>query len=184
NGFIHRFQTLSKVLGLLSLPDLPKLLIGDRPDLEGEGFFYKRFQGFFSVEKSVLRAERFQLEGPSMEVILSGTLDFPGNKVDALVGVRPLQTLDQILRGVPLLGKLVGGSREALFETTFDVVGALAEPKVRIRPVDSLAPGILRDIFNVPAEIVNRSKAFFDSLDTDDESEETLEEEAGDGSSK
>ncbi|MBF0284061.1 MAG: AsmA-like C-terminal domain-containing protein [Magnetococcales bacterium] len=150
NGVIRRMKLLSTLLGLLSLSELLNLLRGDRPDLEGHGFYYKTLASDFSLDESVWRTNRLELSGPSMKIVISGSVDYPGDQLDLLAGIRPLQTLDKIINSVPLLGKMVSGSRETLLETQFHIHGSPQDPSVTLKPVDSVAPGVLRDILDLP----------------------------------
>ncbi|MBF0178654.1 MAG: AsmA-like C-terminal domain-containing protein [Magnetococcales bacterium] len=157
-GKIRRLGFLSRLLGLFSLKELPHLVVGDRPDLDGTGLHYKEFQGTLSISDNVWNIDRMWLKSPSMNIVFTGKVDFPKDQVDLLVGMRPLQTLDALVTGVPLLGKLVTGDRQAVLETQFDVSGSTQDPQARIRPVTSLAPGLLRDILAVPMKIFDRIK--------------------------
>ncbi|MBF0295079.1 MAG: AsmA-like C-terminal domain-containing protein [Magnetococcales bacterium] len=157
-GKIRRLGFLSRLLGLFSLKELPHLVVGDRPDLDGTGLHYKEFQGTLSISDNVWNIDRMWLKSPSMNIVFTGKVDFPKDQVDLLVGMRPLQTLDALVTGVPLLGKLVTGDRQTVLETQFDVSGSTQDPQARIRPVTSLAPGLLRDILAVPMKIFNRIK--------------------------
>ncbi|MBF0620539.1 MAG: AsmA-like C-terminal domain-containing protein [Magnetococcales bacterium] len=157
-GEIRRFQLLSKLLGLLSLAELPRLLILDRPDLTKEGFFFDTLSMPIKINNSVVMADGFEMVGPSMKVVASGNASVPADKLDLLVGVRPLQTLDEILTKLPVLGQILGGSREAILETQFDVSGKLNDPQVVLKPMASLAPGILKDLISIPGKLINKAK--------------------------
>jgi uncharacterized protein YhdP len=152
NGSFARLEFFSTILGLFSLKDLPNLVVGDRPDLDSKGFSYNSFKGELVFEDSILRTNSLEMEGPSMKIVLSGWVDLPDDRIKLRVGIRPLQTLDSIISKVPLLGTLLAGSRGAVLETQFSVEGKLSKPKVRIRPLSSLIPGIFHDILNAPTK--------------------------------
>ncbi|MBF0626923.1 MAG: AsmA-like C-terminal domain-containing protein [Magnetococcales bacterium] len=157
DGKIRRFGFLATLLGLFSLKDLPKLVIGDRPDLDGSGLHYKDFQGAFAIHDSVWTIDRMKLVSPSMNLVVTGKVDFPRDRVALLVGMRPLQVLDDLINGLPLVGKWVTGDRQSIVETQFDVTGSTAAPQVAIRPVSSLVPGLLRDWIDIPLEWLRRA---------------------------
>ncbi|MBF0191998.1 MAG: AsmA-like C-terminal domain-containing protein [Magnetococcales bacterium] len=156
-GKIRRLGFLSTLLGLFSLKDLPDLVVGTRPDLDVAGLHYKAFHGTFAIHDSVWTIDRMKLLSPSMNLVVTGKVDFPRDRVDLLVGVRPLQALDDLVNGVPLLGKWVTGDRRSVVETLFDVSGSTQAPQATIRPVASLAPGLLRDLLHVPLEWLRRT---------------------------
>jgi hypothetical protein len=41
---------------------------------------------------------------------------------------------------------MVGGKAEAVQAIDFTVTGGLADPRVQVKPVSTLAPGVLRDL--------------------------------------
>ncbi|GAB0056586.1 hypothetical protein SIID45300_00894 [Candidatus Magnetaquicoccaceae bacterium FCR-1] len=157
DGKVRRLGFVATLLGLFSLKDLPKLVVGARPDLDVTGLHYREFQGDFAIRESVWVIDRMQLLSPSMNMVVTGRIDFPGDAVELLVGMRPLQTLDSLVNTVPLLGKLVTGDRQAVVETQFDVTGSTSAPQATIRPVSSLAPGLLRDWINAPIDWIKRA---------------------------
>lgn len=150
DGTIARLGVLSQVLGVFSLKELPNLVFMDRPDLIANGFSYDRIKSKVTLRRSVAKLTEFSMDGPSMKMVLSGDINFPDQRLDLLLGIRPIQTLDKIISSVPLLGTLVAGHREAVLETVFDISGALDDPKVSIRPVASIIPGIVRDFLTKP----------------------------------
>ncbi len=156
-GTISRLGILSQVLGVFSLKDLPNLVFMDRPDLIANGFRYDRIQGQATLKRSVATLEKLNLEGPSMNMMVSGTIHFPKKQLNLLLGIRPIQTLDRIISNVPVLGTLVAGDREAVLETLFDINGSMDEPQVSIRPVASIIPGIVRDMLTKPDDSMKES---------------------------
>ncbi|MBF0152254.1 MAG: AsmA-like C-terminal domain-containing protein [Magnetococcales bacterium] len=153
-GVVHRLHLMASLLGLLSLPDLPNLIVGDRPDLAGTGFYYEKMQGNFTLKNGLWHSDQWALTGPSMKIVASGDINLVTRQLDMLVGIQPLQTIDRIINRVPILGKLVSGSREAIVETLFQVSGPWSDPVTRIKPVDSLAPGIVRDLIDLPGKLL------------------------------
>ncbi|MBF0272485.1 MAG: AsmA-like C-terminal domain-containing protein [Magnetococcales bacterium] len=167
-GKIRRLGFLSTLLGLFSLKDLPDLVVGTRPDLDVTGLHYKAFQGAFAIHDSVWTIDRMKLLSPSMNLVVTGKVDFPQDRVDLLVGMRPLQALDDLVNGVPLLGKWVTGDRRSVVETLFDVTGSTHAPQATLRPVSSLAPGLLRDLLHVPLDWLRRTSEKSESGDKED----------------
>ncbi len=151
-GSFTKLQFFNTIFGLLSLKDLPNLIVGDRPDLDSKGFSYSNFKGKLIFEDSILRTDSMVMNGPSMKIVISGLVDLPKEHIKLLLGIRPLQTLDSIISKVPLLGAILTGNRGAVLETQFTVEGQLDDPQVKIRPLSTLTPGIVRDILHTPAD--------------------------------
>jgi hypothetical protein len=60
----------------------------------------------------------------------------------------PLYGINNVFGQIPVLGLLLGGgSNEGLFGITYEVVGTLSQPVLRVNPVSAMAPGVLRKIF-------------------------------------
>ncbi|OSM05231.1 hypothetical protein MAIT1_03396 [Magnetofaba australis IT-1] len=148
-GSLRQVSSLSSLLGLFSLQKLPNLLMGDRPDLESNGFYFETLSGGLRLSDGALFSDQgVTLTGPSLKIVVSGEANISEDRLNLLVGARPLQTLDAIVSKVPLLGKLVAGERDAVLETQFGVTGPLRDPKVRLKPMSAIAPGIIRDILH------------------------------------
>jgi hypothetical protein len=45
----------------------------------------------------------------------------------------------------------MGGEKEGLFGITYEVVGRPGNPVLRVNPISALAPGLLRKVFEFPA---------------------------------
>ncbi|MBF0158010.1 MAG: AsmA-like C-terminal domain-containing protein [Magnetococcales bacterium] len=153
NGVLRKMGLFARLLALFSLDELPGLLTGDRPDLAKDGVYYHMLQIPVTLKESIANLHHAELSGPSMKIVVSGSVDWLHSQQQLLVGLRPLQLLDRLVNLVPLLGKLLSGSRETLIEYQFDVTGSSQDPVVHLRPFDSLAPGILKDILTIPGKI-------------------------------
>nr|CRH05380.1 Conserved membrane protein of unknown function [Candidatus Magnetococcus massalia] len=145
-GRVERFKLLSALLGLFSLQELPSLLAGDRPDLAGEGFYYRTLEGNFSLDEGQFHTAGISLTGPSMKLVVSGEAGLESGELEMLAGVRPLQSLDAVVTALPILGTILSGGRKTLLETQFNVGGTFEQPEVLLKPISTVAPGIVRDI--------------------------------------
>lgn len=86
--------------------------------------------------------------GTSAAVTFDGSLDFAANRVAIRGTYVPAYALNSIFSKLPVLGMLLsGGPNEGLLGVTFEVVGALSGPTLRINPMSAVAPGFLRKIF-------------------------------------
>jgi hypothetical protein len=156
NGVMLRMGFLAQLLGLFSLGDLPGLLMGDRPDLSGDGVYYHTWRMPFVMRDSRIRVDAGALTGPSMKIVWSGHADLPQNKTEMLVGIRPFQNIDAIINQIPLLGAMIAGSRKTIIEYQFDVTGKLSDPDIMLKPINSLAFGILKDILQLPEYLLRQ----------------------------
>jgi hypothetical protein len=51
----------------------------------------------------------------------------------------------------------MGGDKEGLLGITYEVVGRPGNPVLRINPISALAPGLLRKVFEFPANNDNNT---------------------------
>jgi hypothetical protein len=87
--------------------------------------------------------------------VLGGTIDGVINYADDEVHLRgtliPLYGANNLLGQLPIVGLFLGGEKEGLVGVTYEVVGKPAGPVLRVNPLSALAPGLLRKVFEFPA---------------------------------
>ena len=85
--------------------------------------------------------------GPKLTLKLSGTFDHDADALDLRGTLIPSyyllnQGVDQIPVLGPLLSRATGGAVQAV---DFTVKGPASEPIVKVQPLSSIAPGVLRN---------------------------------------
>jgi len=86
--------------------------------------------------------------GTSAGVTFDGTLDFTASRVSMRGTFVPAYALNNLFSKLPVLGMLLGGGpNEGLLGVTFEVVGPMSGPTLRVNPISAVAPGFLRKIF-------------------------------------
>ena len=61
--------------------------------------------------------------------------------------------MNSALGGIPIIGDLVvGRDGEGVFSLTYSVRGSLEKANVSVNPLSALAPGVIRRIFENPAD--------------------------------
>jgi uncharacterized protein (TIGR02099 family) len=104
-----------RVLGLLSLAEIPRRLTLDFSDFFKKGFAFNTVRGDFNFVDGVARTDNMHIDGPAAEIRVSGTTQMRDKLYDQRVEVLPKAG------GVlPALGFLVGGPAGA-------AVGAVAQ---------------------------------------------------------
>ena len=86
--------------------------------------------------------------GPSLGGNLEGVIDYAADRV-ALEGTYvPFFTINNLFSRIPLLGTALGNREtEGLLGITFELVGPVDQPQLRVNPMSLLAPGAIRNIF-------------------------------------
>lgn len=86
--------------------------------------------------------------GPSVGATFDGSLDFATDRISVRGTFVPAYALNNIFSKLPVLGLFLGGGpNEGLVGVTFEVVGPMSGPTLRVNPISAVAPGFLRKIF-------------------------------------
>ncbi len=142
---VVRAPVLAKILGIGSLGGIAALLNGD-----GLPVGKARFPFTWDGERITLRDVRaIGAIGLTADGVFdlrheAATCDLRGNVI-------PAYSLNAALGKVPFLGRfLVGGKGQGVFGIDYRVSGKLADPQVRVNPLTSVAPTVLRRWFIEP----------------------------------
>lgn len=93
-----------RVLGLISLTEVPRRLLLDFSDVFAKGFAFNSAHGNFLFNDGKARTDNLRIDGPAAEIRISGTTDMRGQAYDQRVEVLPKAS------GVfPAIGMLAGG---------------------------------------------------------------------------
>ena len=93
-----------KVLGLLSIAELPKRLVLDFSDIFKKGLSFNRLSGEFQFKQGSAYTCNLAMEGTSVDILLVGVTDMIRETYDQLAIVRPL-----LSDALPMGGALFGG---------------------------------------------------------------------------
>ena len=96
--------TAGRVLGLLSVSNLPRRLTLDFSDLFGAGFDFDTIEGNFVVEAGNAYTNDLYVDGPVAKIEISGRVGIKDQDYDELVTVTPY-----LKSGVTVVGALAGG---------------------------------------------------------------------------
>ena len=143
---------VSEVLGgLPGAPDEPQHKSkAHKKTAEREVIEFDGMKVPFSIGYGQFVIDNAYMRGPLLGVSLVGKADFKLRTLDLGGTYVPLQGLNGGLRGVPLLGELTSGPKgEGTFGIPFAVQGPMAQPQVLVNPIGIVAPGFLREIFQM-----------------------------------
>jgi len=93
-----------KVLGLLSISELPRRLVLDFSDIFKKGLSFNRLSAEFQFKNGIAYTCNFVLDGPSIDILLVGAADMIGKTYNQLAIVRPL-----LSDALPMSGAVFGG---------------------------------------------------------------------------
>lgn len=129
-----------KLLGLISLQNLPRRITLDFKDVFSEGFAFDSIAGKMTVQKGVMRTERLQIDGPAARVVMRGDVDLKRETQRLNVNVRP-ELGDTAALGVAIVNpaaglatwlasKVLQNPLGGMFGYNYLITGTWDEPKV------------------------------------------------------
>ncbi len=140
--------------GLISVRDfsvkgeaaLDRLAAGGPANLPN-GVSFSRARAEFTRQNGQLTIRDGVLKGPMIGGTIEGSID-PGNQLRMSGTFVPMYGLNNMFGQIPIVGLFLGGgSNEGLIGVTYEVVGTLGQPVLRVNPISAMAPGVLRKIF-------------------------------------
>jgi len=124
------------------------------PDLQTEGFDYKQIDINWRLEDGKVYIDAGHLDSAAMEIAFRGTLDLINEQVDALVIVAPLQTMNLIIKNIPILRNILSGK---FISIPFRVQGDIHDPSViamNPKDVGSEMLGVMKRTVKVPMQMI------------------------------
>jgi uncharacterized protein involved in outer membrane biogenesis len=158
DGRVQKGRVIPKIITILNLPTL----LQGKVDLGKDGLPFDKIVGSFTLSNGVLTEDNLVIDSPVMKMSAAGNYDIAADHLDAVVVVSPFGSYSQLLKSIPLFGKLFKGEREGT--ALFEVKGTLQSPDVNYLPLRSFAKGItglaqlafdmLRNTIMLPKEII------------------------------
>ena len=91
------------------------------------------------------------VRGPVLGGTIDGHIDYGADNMDLRGTLIPLYGANNLLGQLPVVGLFLGGEKEGLVGVTYEVVGKPGNPVLHVNPLSALAPGLLRKVFEFPA---------------------------------
>ena len=132
-----------RVLGLLSIAQLPRRLLLDFRDFFAKGFGFNRIHGSIAFADGKARSDDLEIDGPAARIRIRGAADLHARSYDQTVEVEPrtgnlLTAVGAITAGP--VGAAVGAVANAVLSRpigeagmrVYRVTGPWSEPKVEV----------------------------------------------------
>jgi hypothetical protein len=151
HGHINRLTILARIFELMNVANIFMLKL---PDLQTEGFDYKQIDINWRLEDGKVYIDAGHLDSAAMEIAFRGTLDLINEQVDALVIVAPLQTMNLIIKNIPILRNILSGK---FISIPFRVQGDIHDPSViamNPKDVGSEMLGVMKRTVKVPMQMI------------------------------
>ena len=114
----------------------------------GGAVSFRKLQVDFQRSAQQLNIREGAIWGPSIGSTFDGMLDFAADRISVRGTYVPAFGLNNLFSKLPVLGFFLGGGpNEGLVGVTYEIVGPLSGPTLRMNPISAVAPGFLRKIF-------------------------------------
>ncbi|MGE0472804.1 MAG: AsmA-like C-terminal domain-containing protein [Nitrospirales bacterium] len=160
-GYVYRGTVLPRILSLLNLPHV----LRGKEDFESKGFPFKKVTSTLTIEDGKFSTKDFYLNSSIMKVTAAGSYNLERDQLDGVAAVSPFGAYSDLLKKVPLFGRIFAGDRKGLATAMFSLTGTLEEPKVTYLPTESFKTGIsglaqlafdiLKNTVTMPYELLN-----------------------------
>jgi uncharacterized protein (TIGR02099 family) len=145
-----------RVLGLLSLAQLPRRLTLDFRDFFSKGFAFNKLDGDVVLDSGTARTDALVIDGPAAEIHISGAADLRAQTFNQTIEVLPkagnLLTAVGAIAGGPI-GAAIGAAANVVLKKplgqlgakTYRVTGPWKEPKVEVIGREQSRISVVRD---------------------------------------
>lgn len=161
NGVLRQFKTLSKAFSILNVAQLFSLKL---PDMDKEGMPFRKLTGDITLDRGVLHSENLVIDSPAMGVSVIGEHNLTNNKVDLIMAIKPLGTVDTVIKHIPIAGWILAGEEQAVITTHFSVTGPSSDPTVEMLHLSSISTkvfNIFKRTLKLPGTLITDPKKIF-----------------------
>ncbi len=152
DGLIYKANMLTKVLAFLNITEV---IIGESSGLRDKGFGYDAVRVHASVAGGKLIFDEILIDAHTMKVSGVGVVDLAAKTVDITLLVAPLKTLDRLVRNLPVIGYITGGS---ILSVPVKITGSMSNPEVKAMAPGAVGRnlvGILERTLKAPLKVVD-----------------------------
>lgn len=132
---------LGKILNLASLTGLVNTLTGS-------GMGFDKLVADMVFVDDVATLKNGKAKGGSVGITAEGTVGIRTSDINMEGVLIPVYALNSFLSKIPLVGDIIIG--DGLFAVNYSVKGKYTDPQVNVNPLSALAPGFLKNIFDMP----------------------------------
>ncbi len=145
-GIVEKGESLVFLLATLSLQSYLKVFEEKLSGFEGKGLVYNSMEAKIMMKGGVFDLEDFIFASPNMRFVVSGQIDYEQDEQDLLICPQPFETLDLVLRNIPLLNLILVNKRGSFLEGCYLSSGPINDPTIIPLP-QTILPGRIRDLF-------------------------------------
>lgn len=163
-GYIRKGTIFPRILALLNLPHV----LRGKVDLEETGFPFTTVSSKLTVEDGVFSTKDLLIQSPIMKVSAAGMYDWKRDRLEGISAVSPFGAYSDLLKDIPLFGRIFSGDRKGIATAMFSIAGPLGDPEVEYLPMESMKTGltglaqlafdVLKNTLTLPYDLLKDSK--------------------------
>ena len=140
---LTKAPVLAQLLMVASVTGIPDLL-------SGPGIGFSRFVAPFTLTGDIMEFKEARTYGSALGFTAEGKINLEREELDLRGTIVPAYSVNSIIGNIPILGTLLTGAKGGgVFAATYTMTGPLADPKISVNPLATLAPGFLRNLFGI-----------------------------------
>jgi len=126
-------------------------ITGILENLGGVGLFFAKLDVPFERKDEIITIKDASVSGISLGLTAAGTLNTTVEEVDLKGTIVPAYALNTALTRIPIIGRLLSGGEKdgGVFAANYTMTGNVKKPEISTNPLSVLAPGFLRNLFNI-----------------------------------
>jgi hypothetical protein len=155
DGRVYNVGAAGFFTNLLAFISVNQLIDGTMPDLRRNDFQFKSMTSKLSFQDRIMHIEEGVLKSNAVNIVANGDYGLTEKKLNLVLLISPLTTVDWIIERIPLVGNILQGTLVAI---PVGVRGAVADPRVvPLSPaaVGSRLGGILKRTVKTPFRILS-----------------------------
>jgi hypothetical protein len=82
------------------------------------------------------------VDSPVVKIAMAGSYDIPTDQLNVEAVVSPFGSYTNLIKSIPLFGRLFKGERQGFTTAFFDIKGSMTDPQVINRPMKSVGAGV------------------------------------------
>jgi len=137
DGMIYRATLLTRIIAFLNITED---LIGEESGLDEKGFGYDAIRAHAYISGGTLDVDEFLVDGHSMKISGEGEVNLVDKTLDVTLLAAPLKTFDRVVRKIPVVGYITGGS---VLSVPIRISGSFADYQVRPLPPGAVGRGLM-----------------------------------------
>lgn len=140
---IVKAPSLARLLSVAALTGIADLL-------RGEGISFSDLDMPFVFEDGKFEIREMRAHGTALGITANGTVDLDRDALAVGGTIVPIYAFNSMFSNLPVLGQILSPERGGgVFAATYSMTGPIDDPMVVVNPLAALAPGVLRNLFNI-----------------------------------